>query len=83
MRLTPNEFPYFFEDDVKSYVLWYGKEDVTKSKLKEWIAQYEKLEHCDLIVFENSSKYQSVKLIPHSHIFAREVEKGKTRIIMI
>ena len=81
-KLTPNKFPHLFEDGVESYVLWYANKDESESKFKEWIAQCEELEHCDLIVYENSPSYKSVKLIPHLHILAREVEKGKTRIIM-
>ena len=82
MRLTQNKFPYFFEDGVKSYVLWYGNKDVTESKLKKWIDQRKELEYCDLIVFGNKPSYMSVTVIPHLHILARKVDKGKIRIIM-
>ena len=82
MRLTPNKFPYFLENGVKSYVLWYGNEYETESKLKKWIDQCEELKDCDIIVFGNSPSYMSVKVIPHLHILAREVEKGKKPAII-
>ena len=67
-KLTLNEFPYNFEDDVKNFVLWYGNNDATKLEKEEWISQCEELKNFDLIVFENMSSLKSVKLISHLQI---------------
>ena len=81
-KLTLNKFPYYFEDGVKNFVLWYGNKNATKEEKEEWILQYKELEIYDLIVFENDPNLRSVRLIPHLQILARKVKAGKSRTIL-
>ena len=77
-----NKFPYFYEDGVENYVLWYGNKDATKSEKYNVISQQEKLKQFDLIVFENPEMYQSVKGIPHLQILARKININRERSIL-
>ena len=81
-KLTLNKFPYFFEDDVKNFVLWYGNKHTTKSEKEEWMSQCEELKNCDLIVFENMSSLKSLNLISHLQIMARKTKNNEKRKIM-
>ena len=81
-KLTLNKFPYFFEDDVKNFVLWYGNKYTTKSEKEEWMFQCEEFKHCDLIVFENMSSLKSLNLISHLQIMARKTKNSEKRKIM-
>ena len=65
-----NKFPYFYEDDVTNYVLWYENRVATEIEKQKWVSQCVELKNCDLLVFENPKRMKSIKQIPHLQILA-------------
>ena len=76
-----NKFPYFYEDDVTNYVLWYENKDATKKEKQKWISECGELKNYDLLVFENPEFIKSIKMIPHLHILARKSESKTPKTI--
>ena len=73
-KITLNKFPYFYEDDVTNYVLWYENKDATIIEKQKWVSECGELKNYDLLVFENPECIKSIKMIPHLQILARKSE---------
>ncbi|XXQ31994.1 Protein of unknown function (DUF3605) [Plasmodiophora brassicae] len=75
LRLRDNDFPYDVTPDIRHCVLWAGSTDAlqgaiaNETSLRRYLPVA--LAGADLLWFVNPPHLQSVKGIPHAHIFAR------------
>jgi hypothetical protein len=70
VALTPNEFPYLTEPDIKHLVLWMlpGSE-MTHEEAKSYVSKALNTSLQNVVLFENMVANKSIKAIPHFQVF--------------
>lgn len=74
--LTDNMFPYWTESNVQHDILWVNPEVVDMKLImnKNWIDERlkELLPNKQLVVFMNLPNNQTVRMVPHYHVFYKK-----------
>ena len=76
--MTKNNFPYYFEEDIGHYVIWFKLETFQDYNnpvaVNKIVADFQKKKGIlfkDYVFFQNIERLRSVPGIPHIHVFAK------------
>ena len=76
--MTKNNFPYYFEDGIAHYVIWFRLETFQEynnptavSKIVSEFQEEKNIQFTDYTFFQNIERLRSVPGIPHIHVFAK------------
>lgn len=76
--MTKNNFPYYFEEDIGHYVIWFKSETFQDYNnpvaVKKIVSDFQRdngVEFKEFVFFQNIERLRSVPSIPHIHVFAK------------
>jgi hypothetical protein len=76
-RLSRNDHPYFFEDDVEHWVLWtLGSERVTDDELQVAVSELQENGVLQWTSFQNPPALMSIPEVQHAHIILQRPQES-------
>ena len=76
VKCIPNDFPYYFDDDVKHFILWKVDSEVNENDISNSIADLKKeFYSIDSAFYINPPHLKSIPEVSHAHIVLRVKRK--------
>ena len=77
--MTLNNYPYYLEDRVIHYVIWFKGENFGKYNnpteinniIKDYVSLNDISDKCEYIFYQNIEELRSIPSIPHLHVFMK------------
>lgn len=77
--MTLNNYPYYLEDGVIHYVIWFKGENFGKYNnpaeinniIKDYVSLNDISDKCEYIFYQNIEELRSIPSIPHLHVFMK------------
>jgi hypothetical protein len=78
-NMTLNNYPYYMEDGVVHYVIWfkgdkfykYNNPPAIENIIKDYITHNNIYSRCDYVYYQNIEELRSIPSIPHLHVFMK------------